>query len=116
LETYTRIGSPLASLPPVDGAYYLIDYLMELGPANSNGMGLSPVSYSEIRDYSEITNTHLTPWDAHMLRHLSRVYVGQYNLSKEINTPAPYEEAMSLDEKRKAVVAGFKAFGKRADR
>ena len=115
MEMYERMGSPLAELPPLDGAEYLIDYLMELGPVASGGMGPAPITYSDIKDYAEVTDTDLTPWDAHMLRHLSRVYVGQYNASKEINSPAPYEEAMDLDMKRKAVVAGFKALGKRTN-
>lgn len=78
-------------------------------------MGISPIDFTEIKNYSEITNTRLTPWDARMLRHLSCAYVDQHYESKKPQCTAPYEAVMTIEEKRAAVAAAFKTFGKRAN-
>jgi len=98
----------LAELPEVDGAEYILAYLMEVGPVSHGGMGMAPISYQEIQAWSTLTGTNLSPWDSLMLRQLSRAYVNQYNESKDPHSQAPYEEAMTLEQKRVAVVAGFK--------
>lgn len=110
---YSRIDSPLAGLPPVDECAYLIDYLMEVGPVTSGGMAPAAISYSEIAAWSQITGTVISPWDAHMLRHLSRVYINQYADSKDPRTPAPWQDSMPIEDRRAAVVAGFKALSSR---
>ena len=112
-EKYSRIGSPLADLPPVDEAAYLVDYLMEVGPVASGGMAPAAISYSEIAAWAEITSTIISPWDAHMLRYLSRVYVNQYSDSKDIRAQAPWQDSMPIEDRRAAVVAGFKALSSR---
>lgn len=106
-------GTALADLPDVIAADYLLDYLMEVGPANSNGMGIQPITYSEIKDWADVTSTEIAAWDAHIIRHLSRAYVNAYNEAKKPTAPAPYMEAQDIETRRKAVVAGFKSLGKR---
>lgn len=112
-EKYHRIGSPMAELPPVEEAGYLIDYLMEVGPVTSGGMSAAAISYSEIAAWSQITGTIISPWDAHMLRYLSRVYVNQYADSKDPRAPAPWQDSMPIEDRRAAVVAGLKALSSR---
>lgn len=104
-------NSPLLELPETEGAEYLLDYLFEVGPMNTLGMGPSPITYTDIKHWSEITNTHISPLDAHLLRHLSREYVSQFNASKENNAPAPaLEDQKTIEEQRSTVVSKFKAF------
>lgn len=94
-------------MPKLDGADYLISYLAEVGPAITNGMALSAIGYSEIYHYASITRTQLTPWDAHMLRHLSRVYVSQHHAAKSPSSQSPYQSEMPIDQIRSAVEQGF---------
>jgi hypothetical protein len=95
--------SPMVDMPELDGADYIIPYLAEVGPATTNGMALSAIGYSEIRQYAAITNTHLTPWDAHMIRHLSRVYVSQHHAAKKPSAQSPYQSEMPIDKARAAI-------------
>ena len=116
LDRLQATGSPLAELPELDGLQYLAEYLMEVGPVESTGMGPAPLSYREIASWSEATDTHLSPWDAQMLRHLSRVYVRAAHDAKEPSAPAPYRDAMNIEQQRQSVVAGFKALARRGKR
>lgn len=102
-------------MPDVEHAEYIIEYLFDVGPAINTGMGIAPVGYSEIRDFRDVTKLNINSWDASMIRHLSRVYVAQFNESKSKTCPSPWSDAMPLDDRRAAVVAGFKSmarFGK----
>ena len=113
LDRLQAVGSPLAELPEVDGCEYLITYLMDVGPAANNGMGQAPVSYSEIKAWAELTDTRLSPWDAEMIRRLSRVYVQESIRAKDPGAPAPYRDKLDTAQQRAAVVAGFKSLAKR---
>lgn len=95
--------SPIKEMPELMGADYLIPYLAEIGPAITNGMALLAIGYSEIYHYASITRTHLTPWDAHMLRHLSRVYVSQHHAAKKPSAQSPYQSEMPIDKARAAI-------------
>lgn len=77
----------------------------------SLGMGPAPISYTDIHHWVAITQTEITPWDAHVLRELSKAYVVQLNSSKDPNTPPPYC-ATPTQEQREDVTNKFKAFVK----
>lgn len=113
-EKYSSIDSPLAELPPVDYAAYLIDYLMEVGPVMSGAMGPTPITFGEIHAWASVTGTIINAWDARMLRYLSRCYVNEFQDAKDRNRPAPWIDSMPIEDKRAAVVAGFKALSDRA--
>ena len=101
--------SELITLPEIEYGEWIIEYLMEIGPAGSNGMGLCPICYTEINAWINTTKTEVSPWDVNMIRHLSRVYVSQYNDSKDKNAPAPYHYTEKSEEEiRTDVVKGFK--------
>lgn len=97
------------------GAEYLLAFFMEVGPSVSTGMGMAPIGFSDIEAWRNLTETNLTPWDALMLRQMSRAYVNQYAESRDPRCPAPYEEAMTLEQKRAAVFAGFKGMARKSD-
>jgi len=69
---------------------YLANYLIDVGPAASGGMGATPITHLEIRAWQENTGICLTPWEARTLRHLSREYVSEIVAGADATRPAPY--------------------------
>lgn len=74
---------------PEVSAPWVLDYLLEVGPVSAGGLGLSALSWSEIRAWSRLTRTPLTPDTARLLRHLSQVYVAALHASSDPAQP-PY--------------------------
>lgn len=72
---------------------HVIDYLMEIGPAASGGMGPTPISHAEIRAWQENTGISLTSWESRTLRQLSREYVGELIAGADRERQAPYQPA-----------------------
>ena len=64
-------------------------FLAEMGYAKSSGYGAIPIDYTDIKAFSEITQTKLSGWDALMLRRLSVAYCGERN-NTEKHAHAPY--------------------------
>jgi len=100
-EEYFKQPSPLKQLPELTGfemAY--ISHLQEFGFCSSNGMGLEPVSFSEIKAWADLQKIELEPFEARILHGLSVAYVAQANKSTKPDSKSPYlpEE----QEKRKA--------------
>jgi len=89
--------SDLLNLPEVQNAEYIIEYLFEVGPSMSNGMGLCPISYTEIKAWMDATKTECSPWDVNMIRHLSRVFISQHHESEKENCPAPFNYIVEND-------------------
>lgn len=75
---------------PDNPSPYLVDWLMEIGPLSTGGMGPACLSWTDIRDWERLTGNQLDPWEARTLRRLSRDFVDQMNKAKEANCPAPY--------------------------
>lgn len=73
---------------------WLIDLMMDAGGAVEEvGMtsGWRPLTWGEIRDWMEVTQTRLEPGTVRKLRMLSKVYAAAQATSGETNAPAPYE-------------------------
>lgn len=69
---------------------YLTDWLMEIGPLASGGMGPAALGWGEIASWQSLTCNALTGWEARTLRHLSRQFLDQMNKSREPGCPAPF--------------------------
>jgi len=80
-------------LPPLDAAAHLIGYLFEVGPMQAQGMGLGPISHSEIRAWQETSGIDLQPWEARFLRKLSGEYVAEVHEAEKQDRPAPWAGA-----------------------
>lgn len=103
-----------AEFPPIDYAENLISYLSEFGPCVSSGMGLAPVSFQEIKAWSEMTGTILTSWEYLALRELSVTYVSQHAESESPKCPAPYtSDDIDQEQVRKAMREQIKAHNQR---
>lgn len=84
-------------LPPLGAEAYLVDHLLEVGPAMPAGMGDAPLSYSEIHAYTLAAGVRLAPWEARALRMLSREYLSARAEGEDADCPPPYIARPSAD-------------------
>lgn len=75
-------------MPECD-AFYLVDYLFEIGPAQ----GEAPLSHAELQAWQSNTGIDLDAWQARMLKRLSIEYLNESHQAREIDRPAPWAEA-----------------------
>lgn len=96
---------------PANPLPHLIDWLMEIGPLGTGGMGPVPVSWAEIEVWQRVSAIELRPWEARTIRRLSREFLDQMTKSKEPSCPAPYStgaaNAASVDAQFKKMFAHF---------
>lgn len=69
---------------------YITEWLMEVGPVCSNGMGTGPIGWTDIAAWQDLTGNELDAWEARTLRRLSRDFHDQMHRAKESTCPAPY--------------------------
>jgi len=79
-------------MPNIEGLEYLISHLNALGWCSSNGMGVTPLSYTEIDAYNRSTESFLNGEEVLLLRKMSSNYVRFLN-DKNPNTQAPYKNS-----------------------
>lgn len=109
-KPYARIArfkhEKLAIDLPENPAPYLTDWLMEVGPIVSGGMGQAPIGWGDLTNWQQLTGVSLNPWEARTLRKLSQDFLSQKSVSNEANCPAPYVENPLANED--AVAEQFK--------
>lgn len=71
-------------------AYYLFEFLIELGVFQETGMAASPLSWQEILAWQAQIGVSLQAWEVKAIKLLSREYVAQMDLAKKANYPMPY--------------------------
>jgi len=104
-------------MPPVEYGGYLLQYLMEVGPATSNGFGPGVISWQELQAWEHMTGVILTSWEATTLRMLSGHYVSQHAKSSDPMCPAPYvPEGVVFEEVDAKVTRIFDAIKRRKDK
>ena len=79
-----------ADLPEVEIGGYLVDYLMEVGPVESAGMGTDRISNRELRAWQKNTGIRLTAWESRTLCRLSREYAGESQRATAHDCPPPW--------------------------
>jgi hypothetical protein len=93
-----KAGGRHPKLPEVSCAY-LLDILMDVGPAGSNGMGATPISEMELLAWQINRSHRLQPWEAKIIRRLSKAWVGESYAAEDANRPAPWDdEPMRTEE------------------
>jgi len=93
-------------MPEVEAAYLLRPFF-DSGMCSSNGMGVSAISWSELRNYCELTGTELSPWEAEQVMMMSRAYTASLRRSDDPLMPPPFTAEETDDEiqaRRAAVV------------
>lgn len=101
-------------LPP-NSAPNLVDYLFEVGPTVPAGMGATVIGWADITAWRRETGVYLEPWQARLLRRLSRDFLGEYQEAGKIDRAAPWSAPTVDDDRRAMVEAKVRAiFGGRA--
>jgi len=85
-------------MPPVEGAGYLLEYLWEIGPAVSTGIGAGPVSHEELLAWQSNTGIELSAWEARTLRRLSCDYLSESHAAEKRDAKAPWRPADAKPE------------------
>lgn len=86
-------------LPPISDGYHLIEHLMEVGPVASNGMGIVPVSYSELQAWRSGCGHHLDAWEFRLLRDLSAAYCSELQDAESPTAPPPWAPELAPDDR-----------------
>lgn len=94
-------------LPEVPGYANLLHHLQELGFSSKGLGGLAPITFQEIKSWSEITGNDVTYWEATVLRKLSNYYCHQCELSREPECPPPWTPVQEITLETRANVDGF---------
>lgn len=84
---------------PSNPAPHIINRLTEIGLTEANGMGASPLSWREIEAWQRSTRVRLAPWEARLIRHLSREYLAETHRAESENCPAPYRTEVTRRER-----------------
>lgn len=80
---------------------YLVEYLYEVGPAASGGLGPAPLTHQELAAWQWNMRRRLQPWEISMLRRLSVQWIVEAQRAEEPDCPPPWgAEVVSEDEKR----------------
>ena len=98
---------------PAEDLQHLLDWLWDVGPAVGGGMGPAPVDYRDIAAWAALTHTDPTPWEARMLRHLSRHYLAALSAAEDpaAQPPQTADAVQPAAQQRAQARAVFDAFG-----
>lgn len=80
----------------------------------NGGYGPEPISWTELKSWSDLTQTKITPWEAVLIMKLSKSFVSQLSISKDHSCISPIHEVDedTLALKRKQISDAFKAMPK----
>lgn len=115
--------SPFLLLPRVDEELYLLKLWEEAGSVETNGMGISKLSWEEIRAWLDVRNRRgempLSSFEIETVRELSEEYVSEYYAASDTDREPPYGgesiEQLDRDAVAKKVSNVFDAFKRDKD-
>ena len=101
---------PTLDAPQVDEGYeYLVDFLHEIGTVGTGGMSVTPLTFTEIKSWSDLTDTPLDSFETKALMAMSRAYSNQVS-DKEAECPIDSDEVR--ERINQANIAAWLAFAK----
>jgi len=104
-------GDPLLELPETN--QFIVGCWHELGMCFSGGYGLTPLTFSEIKSYSDSV-CQLDSFEVSAIAKMSKAYVNENTLAtRDIARAAPHEGEGSIDLIRNNVAEAFKAMFKK---
>ena len=114
MESFKSINEnhPLLTLPPLESHSYIIEWLFDVGPGMSFGMGLCPLTYQEINAWA--LGIDINPWERKILKNLSSEYVSWSNQATKEDCPIPYAETEAPTEEKAAAITNGLADGFRS--
>lgn len=89
--------------PPLECAEHIIDYLFDVGPVMSGGMGSIQLTNTELQHWQQNVGIRLQPWEARFIRNLSRDYLGETHRATEKGCPAPWQSGIEHIDKSVSV-------------
>ena len=104
-------GDPLLDLPECDE--FIVTCWHELGLCLSGGYGSTPLTFTEIKAYSD-SACELSNSDVSVIAKMSRLYCSEQSAAtNDINRPAPHEGSANIDIMRQNVAKSLKAMFKK---
>jgi hypothetical protein len=100
-----------AALPDLPTPY-LVEYLFDVGPTVSTGMGPVIIGWRDLQAWQELVGIDLEPWELRLLRRLSADYLAQSLKAEKPDCPAPYLSRDQIDREAvdRKVRNAFRAF------
>jgi hypothetical protein len=77
---------------------HIINRLIEIGLTEAAGMGLAPLSWTTLANWSALTGVELSSWEARLLRHLSMEYLAESRRAEEETCPPPWRVKVTARE------------------
>lgn len=105
IDRLTREKRPV-KMPP-NPAPHIVNWLIEIGLTEANGMGESPVSWREINEWQAATGVSLSAFEARIIRELSIAYIAEKKRSESENCPPPWRAEITQSD-READEAGLR--------
>lgn len=89
---------PAKKIP--ESSLYLTLCFGLLGYCSNNGMGTIPISWIEIKAFSDQSGYKLNGWESEQVIQMSREYCSMSTKASEPNCPPPYKEGVTNEESR----------------
>jgi len=100
-------------MPPIYEADYVVSYWHSVGMATQNGMGSSPISATELMNWSNAQGIELTPFEFNAVIEMSRSYLSSLQQGERPDCPPPYGDPVNEFDRQKVATKisnAFKAF------
>lgn len=75
-------------MPPIRWGQYLLDYLWEIGPTKKDG----PIEAQDLLAWAQLLGIEWEPYEAKLLVHLSKMYLGESHSASKREAPCPWPE------------------------
>ncbi len=89
-----KINPPM----PPNPAPHITDWLIEMGLTEAAGMGAVPISSRELAAWQDNTCVRLQPWEARLIRELSKAYLAEGRVAESENCPPPWRAPVTQRE------------------
>jgi hypothetical protein len=109
LVSLSEINPDKVVYPPTDSLEVVIGHFHEVGRVGYSGMGITPVTWSEMASWMASLSFSLPNWEILAIREMSMAYVGEYNQASDPNREAPYNIAEIQITNREKVAQDLKA-------
>lgn len=71
-------------------AFYLVQYLFDIGTHSNGGMGEVATSWQEIKAWQELVGIELLAWELQAIKNGSQAFVSMLQEARNINCPPPF--------------------------
>jgi hypothetical protein len=93
------VGSAEVHLPEIPMAFEnLLTFFISSGQATQTGMGLTSLSWAEIKAWREENELDVTLFERDLLKKMSEAYCAEYVKASDPKRPAPYTPEIKEDE------------------